>query len=217
MIFMGALFETIDPNVIVAGANALLVVVTFILVVVTRMSARDAARAANAAETATGLAADGLALASGSAKAESLLRVEEILQHDRFANVHARLLPWGDLGSQNDRIWDESDSSIWSEVIPYMGMFERVNTLVDIGLLEREWVANFYGYRIALLVNQASVRQRLHDFGATGWVGFIALWHTIERLESGQHSRGDIPCATCEKEARATSSSSHQDEAMQTA
>jgi hypothetical protein len=179
----------------VAVATVALVIVTAWLVSATRASAKDAATAAKAAKDAAEAAAAQVQLADTTARGDFLIRLEQMLQQPQFAAISARLLRWGNLGNESARAQEFTDA-IWTEIIPYMGLFERVNALLKLGLLDPVLVTSFYGYRVDNLVAQTSVRERLRLY-PDDWANFIELWHTVDLTRKRKHSRHEIPCSSC--------------------
>ncbi len=82
-----------------------------------------------------------------------------------------------------------SGDNNWTTVSPYMGLFERVSSLVEKGLLKRERVVVFYGYRVGLLVDQINVSEWL--------IGYAGRRNCIESLcrclTAPVHRRGGVP------------------------
>lgn len=108
-----------------------------------------------------------------------LLRLDEAFQ--RHTEVHTFLQPafkWG-----NNKGGPESAED-WFMVTSYMGLFERVNFLVEMGLEELEMVDKFHGYRVYNIVSNDRIRQvKLEDpKTARYWVEFIKLWLKLKAI-----------------------------------
>jgi hypothetical protein len=63
----------------------------------------------------------------------------------------------------------------WADVEAYMGLFERVNVMIEGGLIDADTFEHLYGYRVGnVLSNPRVVTEKLVKRGE-GWVDFIAL------------------------------------------
>jgi hypothetical protein len=78
-----------------------------------------------------------------------------------------------------EAIGPETDEDL-ADVEAYMGLFERVNVMIDRGLIDADVVDRLYGYRVGnLLSNPRVVDAKLRD-QAAGWQEFIALAAKLE-------------------------------------
>lgn len=69
----------------------------------------------------------------------------------------------------------------WVAVEAYMGLFERINVMVDQGLLEIDTVKRLYGYRVRnIWANSRIAREKLEK-GASGVAGL----HRVDRKARG--------------------------------
>jgi hypothetical protein len=124
------------------------------------------------------------------AAGEFLLRFDQML-YEQHNEVHQLVRPGGNWANQQS---GPSSPEEWIKVERYMGLFERVKTLLDYGLLELHTVESFYGYRITNIVannkivrakrllpaaewNRLSVQER----NKHPWKNFIELWHALEK------------------------------------
>jgi hypothetical protein len=63
----------------------------------------------------------------------------------------------------------------WADVESYMGLFERVNVMIEDGLIDAERFDHLYGYRVGnILSNSHVVTEKLVERGEY-WKQFIAL------------------------------------------
>jgi hypothetical protein len=88
------------------------------------------------------------------ANLDALLRLDEAFQ--RHSEVHKLLQPafkWG-----NNKGGPNSDEE-WFMVTSYMGLFERVNFLIDIGIEELTMIDKFHGYRVYNIVSNDIIRR----------------------------------------------------------
>jgi hypothetical protein len=115
------------------------------------------------------------------ARCDCLLHLEELLA--KHTDINMRLRPSGDWGDGENG--PKSDKE-WADVEAYMGLFERVNALIDEGIIGIEYVEYFYGYRITNLANNAEIRsKKLQGDAAKYWTGF----HKLEQKVNTQRNR----------------------------
>jgi hypothetical protein len=115
------------------------------------------------------------------ANLDALLRLDEAFQ--RHAEVHKLLQP--NFGWGRNKGGPKSDEE-WFMVTSYMGLFERVNFLIDIGIEELAMIDKFHGYRVFNIVSNDIIRQaKLEDERlARYWQEFIKLWLKLKDLHS---------------------------------
>jgi hypothetical protein len=65
-----------------------------------------------------------------------------------------------------------------------MGLFERVNFLIEIGIEQLKMVDKFHGYRVYNIVSNNTIRKvKLEDAEAAAyWEEFIRLWLKLKSL-----------------------------------
>jgi hypothetical protein len=61
-----------------------------------------------------------------------------------------------------------------------MGTLERVQALVEAGLLDPKVILDLYGYRVANLVADDTIYTRKLVSLAEGWGRFISLWELLD-------------------------------------
>jgi hypothetical protein len=110
---------------------------------------------------------------------EFLLHLEELFQ--THTEIHKRLRPGGD--------WSDGDKgpatpSEWADLERYMGLFERINALVNLHILDIGYVDDFYGYRLLNIVRNPVIFQAKLAKGDSSWKGFLELVTKIQARRS---------------------------------
>jgi hypothetical protein len=106
-----------------------------------------------------------------SAQGAFLLDLEGMLrQHDE---VHTKL------DSPTGRAWAPSDDD-WPAIEAYMGVFERIQLLVDRKILDIETVDRLYSYRVINIVLNDRIRSGKLDEKAAFWPDFFELWKGLQ-------------------------------------
>jgi len=106
-----------------------------------------------------------------SAQGTFLLDLEELLrQHD---DVHRQL------DSPTGRKWLPSDQD-WPAIEAYMGVFERIQLLVERRILDIETVDRLYSYRVINIVLNDHIRSEKLGEKAEFWPDFFALWKSLQ-------------------------------------
>jgi hypothetical protein len=113
------------------------------------------------------------------AHGDFLLRLDEAFQ--RHAKVHMLLQPEFDWGNNKNGPTSPED---WFLVTSYMGLFERVNFLIQSEIENLAIIDKLYGYRVYNIVaNNVIRRAKLEDKEiARYWEGFIQLWLQLKSL-----------------------------------
>jgi len=113
------------------------------------------------------------------AHGDFLLRLDEAFQ--RHTKVHMLLQPDFEWGNNKGGPASAED---WFLVTSYMGLFERVNFLIESEIEELAIVDKLYGYRVYNIVaNNVIRRAKLEDKEiARYWEGFIELWRQLKSL-----------------------------------
>lgn len=123
--------------------------------------------------------------AEQAAYADMLLRLDDRAR--TFDEIHRKLRPggaWAD-GLDGPKCGDE-----WADVDGYMGLFERMNFLVDRKLIAIDYVEEFYGYRYDNIVAHRGIRSaKLEGEERASWGNFEELG---ERLRA-YRTRGCTP------------------------
>lgn len=127
-----------------------------------------------------------------------LLRVDDAFQ--RHQEVHQLLQPafaWG-----NNKGGPQSAED-WFKVTSYMGLFERINFLVELGVEQLELVDKLHGYRVYNIVSNNVIRRtKLEDKEiAAYWEGFINLWLKLKALHSDWNDYPNVVLVSRRREA----------------
>lgn len=125
------------------------------------------------------------------ARGEFLLRLDEMFkQHNE---VHVSLRPKGKWADK--KTGPKSDSSEdWAAVEQYMGLFERINILVEDKIVSIEIIDRLYGYRVTNILNNDIIRREKIESEAESWRNFIKLQ---EKLEKNRRDRSTWWYKTC--------------------
>jgi hypothetical protein len=106
-----------------------------------------------------------------SAQGTFLLDLQEVLrQHD---DVHRKL------DSDAGEHWAPSDDE-WPAIEAYMGVFERVELLVENKILDIETVDRLYSYRVINIVRNDRIRTEKLVEKAEFWPDFFRLWESLQ-------------------------------------
>ncbi|MBK3574080.1 hypothetical protein JHN63_09650 [Streptomyces sp. MBT65] len=102
----------------------------------------------------------------------------------RHLDVYSRLRPGDDSQSPGD--WAErgqgpDSASEWMAVEQYMGLFERIEVLIEGGVLDTHLTNRLYGYRVRNIVANERIRTKLLIEGAAGWQDFLSLVHRLKK------------------------------------
>lgn len=94
---------------------------------------------------------------------------------ERHAKTHRRLRggEWATPGAGPESVQD------WADVEAYVGLFERVEVLLDSGILDAPLVNDLYGYRVVNIVENDRIRRKLIR-EAGGWSLFLSLKRRLE-------------------------------------
>lgn len=124
----------------------------------------------------------GVEAAREATRTQAILDLEEELA--RHAEVHAALTDgqWFQTGQQPSR-------AQWVAVETYMGLFERVETLVVGDVLQPAAVEENYGYRIGNLITDELVYREKLVKRADYWRGFIRLWEQVDQAHRARLGR----------------------------
>ncbi|MCW5849379.1 MAG: hypothetical protein KIT87_04825 [Anaerolineae bacterium] len=116
-----------------------------------------------------------LQAAQRTAKGDFLLRLDEAFQ--RHQEVHRRLRPggdWADSGQGPESVEE------WIAVEQYMGLFERIKTMIDDGIVDLATIDRLYGYRVLNIVANDQIRQAKLEYAAEDWSDFLSLLQAIK-------------------------------------
>ncbi len=71
----------------------------------------------------------------------------------------------------------------WLAVEEYMGLYERIQVMVDDGIVDLDSFHKIYGYKLFYLVNNKMIHSHKLVARASHWVLFIKLWRSLEALK----------------------------------
>lgn len=109
------------------------------------------------------------------AQGEFLLRLDELFRDHH--PVHLRLRPGGEwAGSEKG----PQSPAEWAEVEAYMGLFERINLLIERKIVDKETVDRLYGYRIRNIVANDVIRQAKLVRARASWQDFVNLCELLD-------------------------------------
>jgi hypothetical protein len=150
-----------------AGATSVAALVAIIALTYAARQTRSGREAAQATRDAT-------VAATRTAEGNFLLHIEE-LWSSHF-DVHLRLRPGGDWAAPDK---GPQTSEEWARVEHYMGLFERLNSLVNNEVIQADYVARFYGYRVNNIWANEVIRSAKLERERDHWEDFIQLSETI--------------------------------------
>jgi hypothetical protein len=112
-----------------------------------------------------------------------LLRLDEAFQRHNLA--HQRLQPafeWGFDAKSGRSKGGPTDPGDFLLVTEYMGLFERVYTLVESRMAQIEVIDSLYGYRVLNVVRNDIIRKAKLENPevAKYWTRFIRLWRALK-------------------------------------
>lgn len=116
-------------------------------------------------------------------RGQFLLHLDELFQ--QHYEVHLALRPGGKWKNHNSGPQFAKD---WAAVDKYMGLFERINILVNDGIVDIDTIDKLYGYRVHNLVRNPIINQAKLVEAAEDWQDFIELWHKLERARKRRAS-----------------------------
>jgi hypothetical protein len=114
-----------------------------------------------------------------SAHGTFLLDLEEMLRHHDA--VHAKL------DSEGGELWKPTETE-WPAVEAYMSVFERIQVLVEEGILTLEEVDRLYSYRVLSIVSNASIHQMKLVEKGEFWPDFCKLRASLQELPYWQRN-----------------------------
>ena len=122
-------------------------------------------------------------VAKKNSRADFLLRLDEAFLHHE--DVREKLADGGDWHRRkNDPNFPKGPNFNLSEdliaVSSYMGLFERIQQLIDTGIVDIDAVDGWYGDRLFNIVINPTIKDRLVTH-KSGWSDFIKLWRALER------------------------------------
>lgn len=105
------------------------------------------------------------------AQAQLLLYVDEMMQQYQSINIALRLGTW-------DK--KEIPDDIWPSIDGYLGLFERLNVLIDSKLIGRKIAERFYQYRLANIVHNDQILEKVTITEKDNWRDFRELCSKLD-------------------------------------
>lgn len=112
------------------------------------------------------------------AQAQLLLQVDEMMQQYQAVNIALRLGTWEEIEIPDD---------MWPLIDGYLGLFERLNVLIDTKLVERDIAERFYQYRLANIVQNEQILEKVTDAEKDSWRDFRDV---CSKLDVNIHEMG---------------------------
>jgi hypothetical protein len=113
------------------------------------------------------------------ARADFLLRLDEMFQE--HTRVHVRLRNGGDWAKDPKRPTKGPENiEEWTAVEGYMGLFERIQVMINDGIVDLGTIYKLYGYRVFNIADNPVIRKAKLEDRAKYWKDFIELWHALE-------------------------------------
>ena len=110
--------------------------------------------------------------------ADFLLKLDDQIRN--YDEVHSKLRPGGEW-SQNGK--GPQAPQEWIPVEKYMGLFERIQLMVESGIIPLDTIERFYGYRVENIVNNEVIEQKKLVDQKEGWQNFINLAKSLDLYE----------------------------------
>lgn len=146
-------------NLIIAIGTLITAIATVILAVVTRNTVIQARK---------------------DSRGDFLLRLDEAFRY--YQPVHSKLRPKGEW---HDGLGGPQSREEWIAVEGYMGLFERVQILVEQKVIDIATVERLYGYRISNIVANTVIRDaKLTGDVRNDWSDFVKLQEAVEKARA---------------------------------
>lgn len=102
--------------------------------------------------------------------ADFLLKLDDQIRN--YDAVHSKLRPGGEWaeGGKGPETAQE-----WIPVEKYIGLFERIQTMIKLRIVPLDTIEKFYGYRVANIVNNQVIKQEKLVKRKENWADFIDL------------------------------------------
>ncbi|GAB4574742.1 MAG: hypothetical protein Kow0077_22830 [Anaerolineae bacterium] len=101
-----------------------------------------------------------------------LLRLDDMFKAHQ--EVHLALRPGGKWSTDEEAKQPQTTED-WAAIEAYMGLFERIKILIDKRIIDADIVRRLYGYRLANIVANRSIRQAKLIDEKDSWQDFIEL------------------------------------------
>jgi hypothetical protein len=104
-----------------------------------------------------------------------LLELDDKFSQHREA--HIALRPGGKWASGTASPTTAED---WAQIETYMGLFERINILIEKNILDTGTIDRLYGYRVNNIVSNPKIRQAKLIDNADYWTDFLSLCSRLD-------------------------------------
>lgn len=108
------------------------------------------------------------------ARGEFLLGLDEMFEMHH--KVHRRLRPGGDWSDSGEGPTTADD---WIAVERYMGLFERIQMLIEDNTISLKTIDRLYGYRLINIIDNKHIHEAKLVREKAGWQDFINLRDAI--------------------------------------
>lgn len=81
----------------------------------------------------------------------------------------------------------------WIAVEAYMGLFERIQIMIEDGVIDLKVFDQLYGYRLFYIVENTIIREHKLVQRKDQWVRFIKLWRSLASLEKPNEDLNEKP------------------------
>lgn len=120
-------------------------------------------------------AAEQIRLARKMYQADFILKLDEQLRNHDDVHLKLRGGEWSQKGA------GPQTTQEWAQLDKYMGLFERIQLLVDSKIISLKIINSFYGYRVANIVINGVIRQKKLVEEKDGWADFISLAKSLKK------------------------------------
>lgn len=110
--------------------------------------------------------------------ADFLLKLDDQIRN--YDEVHSKLRPGGEWSKSSAGPQSPED---WIPVEKYMGLFERIQVMVESGIVPINTIKKFYGYRVTNIVSNEIIKQNKLENRAENWEDFINLAKALKVYE----------------------------------
>ena len=118
----------------------------------------------------------------GIAQGDFLLRLDAAFVAHK--DIHAKLRFGGVYPGVVDALDFPKD---WPAIESYMGLFERIQVLVEEKIIDIDVVDRMYGYRLYNIINNPIIHEEKFVKLGNGWRDFIKLWKALGDLEMNKN------------------------------
>jgi hypothetical protein len=118
--------------------------------------------------------------AKKDSRGDFLLRLDEAFRY--YQPIHSKLRPKGPWAGNSGGPESNED---WIAVEGYMGLFERVQILIEQKVIDIATIERLYGYRVSNIVaNTIIYNEKLTGPLRNDWSDFVKLWEAVEKARA---------------------------------